>query len=211
MPSAEADCQRFVPFMHAAVPRRPKCSYKIGMRYRGLALSVCAALMPGMTAAAISESVVNWKQQGQALFAKCEFGGAARAFRRALAAQPGDAELQFWLGRSYERVAEISSPLVASKSARKAERSLRQALRIDPKNQKYALALFEMYVDSPEWFDRAPARASELLERITFTTPEEDAILRIRLAEARQDVSGLAARYERAILLPSRILGHVVP
>jgi tetratricopeptide (TPR) repeat protein len=172
---------------------------------------IMRCIIPGLTAAALSESAANWEQQGRALFAKCEFGGAARAFRRAAAAQPDNAELQFWLGRSYERMAEASSPLTATKSARKTECSLKQALHLDPKNEKYVFELFDLYVDWQEWFDKAPARASDLLERITSTTPEEEPMLRIRLAEARQDGSGPDASYRRVILLPSRIFGHIVP
>jgi len=71
------------------------------------------------------------------------------------------------------------------------------------------LELFDLYVDTPEWFSRAPQRASELLERMS-TTPEEYAILRGRLAEARQNISGLDASFERAILPPPRILGGIV-
>jgi tetratricopeptide (TPR) repeat protein len=162
-----------------------------------------------MTAAAISETTAGWVRQGRALFARCEFSGAVRAFRRAADAQPNNAEVLFWLGRSYERMAETSSPLIAPRTAHKAERSLEQALQLDPTNPKYLLELFDLYVDTPEWFSRAPQRASALLERMS-TTPEEYAILWGRLAEARQNVSGLDASVERAILLPSRILGGIV-
>ncbi len=188
--------------------RRSKCFY-VSMRYRGLVLSLCAAFMPCVAAAAISESATGWARQGRALFARCEFSGAVRAFKRAADTQPDNAEVRFWLGRSYERMAETSAPLIAPRHAHKAERSLEQALQLDPTNRKYQLELFGLYVDTPEWFSRAPQRASALLERMS-TTPEEYATLHGRLAEARQNSRGLDSSVERAILLPSRILGGIV-
>jgi len=114
------------------------------MRYRGLVLSLWAAFTPGVTAAAISETAAGWAQQGRALFARCEFSGAVRAFRRAADAQPHNAEVLFWLGRSYERMAETAAPLIAPRTAHRAERSLELALQLDPTNQKYLSELFNL-------------------------------------------------------------------
>ena len=46
---------------------------------------------------------------GEALFRECEFKAAAHSFERALTKEPGNARLHFWLGKSYARMAEVSS------------------------------------------------------------------------------------------------------
>jgi tetratricopeptide (TPR) repeat protein len=102
---------------------------------------------------------------GQSLFLACEFKRAARVFEKALSDQPENAPLHFWLGKSYARLAEISSPLSAPANARKARGHLEQAVRLDPQNREYRQELFDFYVDSPEWFHGGLRRAVELLER----------------------------------------------
>jgi len=99
-----------------------------------------------------TEAAAQWESDGRSLFFACEFKQAARAFEKALAEQPDSAVLHFWLGKSYARLAEVSSPLSAPKNARKARRSLEQAVKFDPRNGEYLRELFDFYVDSPEWF-----------------------------------------------------------
>ena len=54
---------------------------------------------------------------GRSLFFACEFKEAARTFERGLADQPESAFLYYWVGKSYARLAEISSPFSAPKRA----------------------------------------------------------------------------------------------
>jgi tetratricopeptide (TPR) repeat protein len=157
-----------------------------------------------------AETAAQWERDGRSLFLACEFKQAARAFEKALAEQPNSALLHYWLGKSYARLAEVSSLLSAPKNARKARRSLEQAVQIDPRNDEYLRELFDFYVDSPEWFSGGLERAAALLERIS---PEESGVEpRLKqLADSRKDHSGAGWWIERAVLWTSGAIGHLVP
>ena len=99
-----------------------------------------------------ADIAAQWAEDGRFHFFACEYKQAAHAFEKSVAEQPEDPELRYWLGKSYARLAEVSGPLSASRSARKARRSLERAVQLEPRNEKYLLELFDFYVDSPEWF-----------------------------------------------------------
>lgn len=157
-----------------------------------------------------TESAAQWEKNGRSLFLACEFEQAARAFEKALAEQPDSALLHYWLGKSYARLAEVSSPLSAPKNARKARRNLEQAVRIDPRNEEYLRELFDFYVDSPEWFSGGLKRAAALLERVS---PEESDVEPWfqQLTDSRKEHSGAGWWMERAVLWTSGVIGHFVP
>src|SRR5260370_36188314 len=115
----------------------------------------------------IAEPAAQWEKDGRSLFLACEFKQASRAFENAMAGQPDRAGLHYWLGKSYARLAEVSSPLSAPKNARKARRSLERTVEIDPHNDEYLRELFDSYLNSPEWLSGKLERAAALLERIS--------------------------------------------
>jgi hypothetical protein len=141
-----------------------------------------------MSAAAGAAAAAQSEQEGRSLFLACEFKQAARAFEKASAEQPDSAVLHFWLGKSYARLAEVSSPLSAPKNARKARRSL----------------------DSPEWFSGGLERAAALLERIDPGESGTESRLR-QLADSRKEHSGAGWWIERAVLWTSGAIGYFVP
>jgi hypothetical protein len=97
-----------------------------------------------MSAAAGAAAAAQSEQEGRSLFFACEFKQAARAFEKASAEQPDSARLHYWLGKSYARLAEVSSPLSAPKNARKARRNLDTSYRnhrYAPHSRKVALVL----------------------------------------------------------------------
>jgi len=173
-------------------------------------LSISVALSGAAPGARSAEISAQWAEDGRFHFFACEFKQAARAFEKAVAVQPEDAALHYWLGKSYARLAEVSGPLSAPRNARKARRSLDQAVQLDPRNQKYLLELFNFYVDSPEWFSGGLERATELLDRMgpdTFDTQERLA----ELAESRKEHSGAGWWMRMAVLRTSNLAGYLVP
>ena len=108
------------------------------------------------------------------------------------------------------RLAEVSSPLSASKNARKARRSLERAVQIDPQNDEYLRELIDFYLNSPEWFSGGLQRAAALLAR--SNTQESGAEPRLQqLAYSRKEHSGAGWWIERAILRTSSAIGYFVP
>jgi hypothetical protein len=119
--------------------------------------------------------------------------------------------LHYWLGKSYARLAEVSSPLSAPKNARKARVNLERSVQIDPQNDEYLLELFDFYVDSPEWFSGGLQRAAALLGRFS---PRKSSVVEAhlqQLADSRKEHSGAGWWMRRAVLWSSGAIGRLVP
>ena len=170
-----------------------------------------------MTRAAIILLAIAWpavagspQTDGEALFRECEFKAATRAFEQALATEPGRASLHFWLGKSYARLAEVSSPLSTRRNARRAQAHLEAPVRLDPRNREFLMELFAFYVDSPEWFDGGLRRAAAILERLGPDdrgpgTPSRN------LSESRQQYGGPEWMVRKRILRTLAVAGYLVP
>jgi tetratricopeptide (TPR) repeat protein len=180
------------------------------VRYLNAILVISAAIGPAASAATHAETAAQWAEDGHSLFLACEFKRATRAFEKALVEQPDSGALHFWLGKSYARMAEVSSPLFAPRNARKARRSLEQAVKIDPLNYEYVRELFDFYVDSPEWFSGGLERAAALLERVSPGETGVEPRLQ-QIADSRKEHSGSGWWIRRAVLRSSGAVGFVAP
>src|ERR1700733_5327202 len=180
------------------------------MRYWWAILLMSAATASAASGPPTVESAVQWEKEGRSLFLACEFKQAARAFEKAVAAQPNRALLHYWLGKSYARLAEVSSPLFAPKNARKARRSLERAVELEPQNDEYLRELVDFYLNSPEWFSGGLERAAALLGQSNpLESGAEPGIQ--RLTYSRNEHSGPGWWIERAILRTSAAIGDVIP
>ena len=148
--------------------------------------------------------------EGEALFRECEFKAAANSFEHALTKEPGNARLHFWLGKSYARMAELSGPLSARRNARKAQAHLETAARLDPGNREFLMELFELYADSPEYFDGGLSRATAMLERLGPDDGGPGTPSRI-VADARKQYSGPIWTLEKGVLRASGAVGYLIP
>ena len=180
------------------------------MRYWSVFLFLSNAAGSAASGPPSAEAVVQLERDGRSLFVACEFKRAARVFERALSAQPNSAALYYWLGKSYARLADVSSPLSAPKNARRARRNLEEAVKRDPQNHEYLQELFDFYVDSPEWFHGGLQRAAALLEPIRSAEPDPEARRR-GIADSRKEHSGPDWWMRRTVLWTSGAIGHVVP
>ncbi len=168
------------------------------------------AAVTGAVAATPSRAAGSWEQQGRAFFLSCEFKQAGRAFEKALAEQPGRADLYYWLGRSYARQADVSGPMMAARWARKAGRNLEMAVRLEPANEAYFRELFEFYLDSPEWFGGGLRRAEALVEDPHIPASVSATALQ-HIAAARDEYRGAGWLTHLAILRTSGAVGTLVP
>ena len=173
------------------------------MRYGSVILLMSAAVASAASGPPIAEASAQWEKDGRSLFFACEFKRPAHAFEKAVVDQPERAVLHFWLGKSYARLAEVSSPLTAPKNARKARRSLERAVQIDPKNEEYRRELIDFYLNSPEWFGGGLKRAAALVK--------ESEVQESQLADSREDHSGGSWWIEWTLLRTSGAIGHLVP
>jgi tetratricopeptide (TPR) repeat protein len=159
----------------------------------------------------VAGDAAGWTRKGHERFESCEFKAAAQNFSKALQYQPEDANLYYWLGRSYERMAEVASALHAPRDARRARFSLERAVDLEPRNREYLRELFDFYLDSPEWFKGGLGNAGVLIQRIAPDDPAAQELLRELLAEAKDEYRGAAWRVRQATLVPSAGIGRVIP
>jgi tetratricopeptide (TPR) repeat protein len=175
-----------------------------------LAGMLLAAMNLGATVKPVPNDKADWAATGRSRFEECEFKNAARAFTKALQFRPNDANLHLWLGRSYERMAEVSGPLHAAGNARQARRSLERAVDLEPRNPEYLRELFDFYLDSPQWFRGGLQQAALLVERIAPDDPGQQAFLRVLLTGAQKEYHGADWRARQATLVPSSGIGRVI-
>ena len=173
-----------------------------------MAMSAAAGAAAAAAVPANTDDAAQWELEGRFLFVACEFKQAARAFERALAGQPDNAALHYRLGKAYARLAEVSSLLFAPKYARKARRSLEQAVKLAPRNDEYLRELFDFDVASPEWLGGGLERAAALLDRFGPGDPGAESRSK-QLAESREEYRGAGWWVRRALLRTAEVVGKI--
>jgi hypothetical protein len=83
--------------------------------YWSVFLFLSAAAGSAVSGPPSTEAVAHLERDGRSLFIACDFKRATRVFERALSAQPNNATLYYWLGKSYARQAEMLGPLFVPK------------------------------------------------------------------------------------------------
>jgi tetratricopeptide (TPR) repeat protein len=165
----------------------------------------------GARGAGLADEAAGWDRAGHSQFAQGDFKRAAGAFERALQREPDDARLRYWLGKSYARMAELSSPFSARRNAQSALRNLARAVQLEPRNRQYLGELFDFYLDSSEWCGGGLRKAEVLLsERILPVDPYAEPFLRERIAHARDEFSGAGWRLQQGVFWPVGGLGSLV-
>jgi tetratricopeptide (TPR) repeat protein len=98
-----------------------------------------------------------------------EFEKAASDFQRALKLEPNDADCYFWLGKSYEMLADIRGPLLGLRASVKARLYLAKARQLARDNKDYRHELFQLLIVS----DHSPTALPQA-ENILQMTPQTD-------------------------------------
>jgi len=106
---------------------------------------------------------------GRAYYTEGEFKKAAAHLQLALKVNPNDAESSYWLGMSYQVLADVAFPF-AGKYTSKARVYLTRATELAPERLDYRRQLFDFLVDSAGSSRAAARQAADLLR----TVPEPD-------------------------------------
>jgi tetratricopeptide (TPR) repeat protein len=114
---------------------------------------------------------------GRASYQSGEFSQAAAQFERALRTNPASAESHYWLGRSYETLADIATPF-GRKYRSLARTHLTRAAELAPARSEYRRELLEFLLDAGdqrqafailvEWAESGP-EYDYMLSRVTHT------------------------------------------
>ena len=103
-----------------------------------------------------------------------DYKKATEAFERAFA--PGARPIRsthYWLGRSFGRRAETSSPFLAPRYASKARAYFEKAVALDPNNEEALNDLFDYYLEAPGFLGGGYDKAEAIAKRIAERNPAE--------------------------------------
>jgi cytochrome c-type biogenesis protein CcmH/NrfG len=147
---------------------------------------------------------------GKDYFMLGDFKKAAEAFGRAFNREPGNAGYALWLGRSYGRRAEISSPFSASRYASKAREYFEKAVALDPTSEEALNDLFDYYLEAPGFLGDGYNQAEEIAKRIGARDPAQGIFAETRLAEQRKQFHSSEEELRRAIDFAPGQVGRVL-
>jgi tetratricopeptide (TPR) repeat protein len=108
---------------------------------------------------------------GRAYYAEGEFKKAAEHFQLALATNPNDAESCYWMGMSYQTLADIATPF-GGKYNSKARVFLAKAVELAPGRRDYRRALFDFLLDSAGSSRMARRQAAAILRSVSESDPD---------------------------------------
>jgi tetratricopeptide (TPR) repeat protein len=135
---------------------------------------------------------------GRAYYTEGEFKKAVEHFQLALKVNPNDAESYYWMGMSYQVLADIAFPF-AGKYTSKARVYLTRATELAPGRSDYRRELFDFLVDSAGSSRAAARQAADLLR----TVPEPDpdySYMHQRFEYERRGNASAEARLGRVLL-----------
>jgi Flp pilus assembly protein TadD len=127
---------------------------------------------------------------GKAFYRSGEFKQAAAHFQLALQTDPLNGESHYWLGRSYETLADIATPF-GRKYRLLAGAHLAKAAELAPGQAEYRRELFEFLLDSGDL-----RQAAAILLRTAESDPDYDSML-ARLEETKRLNASLKGRVNK--------------
>ena len=147
---------------------------------------------------------------GRNYFMLGDYKKATEAFQKALALEPAKSEYAHWLGRSFGRRAETSSPFLAARYASKARAYFEKAVALDPNNEEALNDLFDYYLEAPGFLGGGYDKAQAIAQRIAERNPAEGHFAQAQLADSRKQFDTAEEQLRRAIELSPRQVGRLL-
>ena len=135
---------------------------------------------------------------GRASYREGEFRKAVAHFQLALQSDPRDAQSHYWIGRSYETLADIALPFGA-RYRTLAREHLTKAAELAPERPEYRRELFDFLLDGTDFSRSEQQQAAGILLASAESDPEYQ-YLRLRFEEARKANSSINGRLSRLFL-----------
>jgi tetratricopeptide (TPR) repeat protein len=137
-------------------------------------------------------------ETGRAYYMQGEFKKAAAQFQLALKTHPENAESYYWMGMSYQRLADIALPFGGAYNG-KARVCLTKAMVLAPDRPDYRRELFEFLLDPAGGSRTALRQAAAILEMTPESDPDYND-MRWRLLSESKANSSAEARLGRVFL-----------
>ena len=115
--------------------------------------------------------------RARACYAQGEFKQAIAHFQRALQANPADADSYYWMGMSYQTLADIAFPF-AGKYTSRARIYLTKAAELAPDRPEYRKELFDFLLDPTGSSRSARLQAAAILQSVSPNDPDYESMRR---------------------------------
>lgn len=148
-------------------------------------------------------SLASARAVGKGYYSDGEFKKAAAQLRRAVELDPNDAESHYWLGMSYEKLADMAIPF-DGKYRSKARTSLKMAMDLAPDRPDYRRELFDALLDVDGFSSASFRQAADILRAVPDSDPDRP-YMRWRLADERRANSAIEARLATLFLASPRV------
>jgi tetratricopeptide (TPR) repeat protein len=135
---------------------------------------------------------------GRAFYAEGDFKHAVAHFQLALKANPADADSNYWIGMSYQVMADVGFPF-AGKYTSKARVYLTKAAGLAPGRLDYRRELFDFLLDSAISSRAALRQAAGILRAVSPDDPDY-AYMQQQFDEERKANAAVDARLARLFL-----------
>jgi tetratricopeptide (TPR) repeat protein len=166
-------------------------------------------LIPVLLASAGGQAAAQQSEfaTGRAHYTEGEFRKAAAHFQLALKTNPNDAVSYYWMGMSYQGLADIATPF-GGKYNSMARVYLTKAMELAPSRPDYRRELFDLLVDSADSSRTALKQAADLLQTISECDPDYN-YMRRRFAHESRVNSSPDARLGRLFLIGPRAVYRI--
>jgi tetratricopeptide (TPR) repeat protein len=148
--------------------------------------------------------------RGQDYYMLGDFKKAAEDFEKAAALDPGNSEYAHWLGRTFGRRAETSSPFTAGFYASKARAYFEKSVALNPNNEEALNDLFDYYLEAPGFLGGGYDKAEVIAQRIAQRNPAEGHFAQAQLADRRKQFDTAEEQLRRAMQLAPHQVGRVL-
>jgi tetratricopeptide (TPR) repeat protein len=145
---------------------------------------------------------------GRACYGDGEFKKALMHFQLALRADPSDADSYYWIGRSYQRLADIAFPYTARYTSR-ARAYLTRATELAPGRLDYRRELFNLLLDSASSSRGALRQAADILQTASPNDPDYES-MRWQYEQQSKDNASAGARLGRIFLALPEAASRIV-
>ncbi len=145
---------------------------------------------------------------GRASYAEGDFKQAIAHFQLAVKSNPADAEAYYWMGMSYQTLADIAFPFTGRYTS-KARTYLTMAMELAPDCPDYRRELFNFLLDPGSSSRTGRRQAARILQLVSRNDPDYE--IMTRQFERETKANGSAdARLGRLFLAAPRAAYHIV-
>jgi len=147
---------------------------------------------------------------GQNWFMLGEYKRASEAFEKAVALDPNNPKLLYWLGKTYGRRAETANFLAAPGLASKTRQMFEKSVELDPTDKDALGDLLDFYLDAPGFLGGGIQKAEALAQMILKQDQAEGHYAEGIVADKQKEYDAAEQQFRRAAELAPRQVGRVL-